>query len=944
VRFAPVIAALLFATATRAQQLAFPGAEGYGRFTTGGRGGVVIEVTNLEDSGPGSLRAAVEASEPRTVVFRVSGNISLNSKLEIKRGDITIAGQTAPGDGICLRNHSLEVSASNVIIRYMRFRLGDVDSVQADALEGQSQRNIIIDHCSASWSVDECVSFYLNENMTLQWCLISESLRYSVHEKGPHGYGGIWGGKNGATFHHNLLAHHSSRNPRFNTGDRNPGENNDRNVDHRNNVIYNWASNSAYGGEGGWYNMVNNYYKYGPATRIQNRIVEPYDEVAKWYIEGNYVHGNPDITADNWAGGVQNVNVDRVRAYEPFPYAPVITHTPENAFEVVLADAGASLKRDSIDSRIVHEARTGTATYGGQTGVGSGIIDSQTEVGGWPELHTYDVPVDTDHDGMADDWEVSHGLDPDNPDDRNEDFNDDGYTNLEKYLNSLCERTDFLMAPAELVASTISYEMINLKWKENALNESGFSIERSTGDTSSFAEIGTVGRDDTLYVDTDLEELTTYFYRVRAFNEHVESIYTNLSKTTTLSASGVPLQVSEPSPADSATDVKIDALLGWEEAIGATSYDVYLGTVNPPQFRGNLVTNEFEPRDLQDSTTYYWRIDAVNDSGTTVGEVWQFTTEPFHKALIAYWPMERGYGSLALDATGNGLYAYLTNMESTTAWVDGRLGKGLQFDGIDDYLLVRNKDIISISIRGFSITFWVKVNESIQAAPWLSKAGFSSDSLNLGYEVYHNGDRAVGFAVGDGEQVSLVEAPDSIFIKGDWVMVTAVRDRATQSLRLYADTTLVAEADDSTWNLSHTGDLFIATNALRDYFFEGALDEVRIYNYALDTTEIRVLYTEGLVRTEPVELALIPRELELHSYPNPFNSNTLVTYSVTQPGTVQLTLFNLLGQEVGSLVNDHKPPGLYTFQLNADHLSSGIYYLRLNNQGQVRTRRISLIK
>ncbi|MFB0515694.1 MAG: polysaccharide lyase family 1 protein, partial [Candidatus Neomarinimicrobiota bacterium] len=272
-----ILFALLTLSHLQAQQLAFPGAEGYGRFTTGGRGGAVIEVTNLNDSGPGSLRAAVEASGSRTVVFRVSGNITLQSRLEIKHGYLTIAGQTAPGDGICLRNYDLKLEAGNVIIRYLRVRLGDSAGIEADALEGPNQINVIIDHCSVSWSVDECMSFYAGQNVTIQWCLISESLHNSVHQKGPHGYGGIWGGTN-CSFHHNMLAHHSSRTPRFNEGDHEAEGRYDRNVDHRNNVIYNWGGNSAYGGKGGWYNLVNNYYKYGPASGPKNRIVEPWDD------------------------------------------------------------------------------------------------------------------------------------------------------------------------------------------------------------------------------------------------------------------------------------------------------------------------------------------------------------------------------------------------------------------------------------------------------------------------------------------------------------------------------------------------------------------------------------------------------------------------------------------------------------------------------------------
>jgi len=418
------------------RQLAFPTAEGFGRFASGGRGGSVMEVTNLDDHGPGSLRAAIEADGARTVTFRISGTIALQSALEIKNDNITIAGQTAPGDGICIRNYPVLIWADNVIIRYLRIRLGDEARQQADAISCMGQKNIIIDHCSFSWGIDEVASFYDNENLTVQWCIISESLHHSIHGKGPHGYGGIWGGK-GASFHHNLIAHNASRNPRFN-GSRTHGQPEKEIVDFRNNVIYNWGANSSYGGEGGKQNLVANYYKAGPASKHRDRIVEPWDEKSEWYVTDNFVLGYPDITADNWAGGVQGKFRKHVRVDRPHPADPIATQTAQQAYEQVLRHAGAILpRRDSVDSRVVREVHNGTATYGGKWGASLGIIDSQKAVGGWPELHSAEVPVDEDHDGIADAWEVLHGLNPKNPDDQKDASDAGGYTNLELYLNDL---------------------------------------------------------------------------------------------------------------------------------------------------------------------------------------------------------------------------------------------------------------------------------------------------------------------------------------------------------------------------------------------------------------------------------------------------------------------------------------------------------------------------
>lgn len=428
-----------------AQQLAFPGADGFGKYTTGGRGGKVYEVITLDDnSNPGSFRYAVNQTGARTIIFKVSGTIFLKSSLNISRGDLTIAGQTAPGDGICIAGNTVQVSADNIIIRYLRFRLGDIYKVESDAIWGRNRKNIIIDHCSMSWSVDEAASFYGNQNFTMQWCIISESLYKSVHSKGNHGYGGIWGGIN-ATFHHNLLAHHSSRNPRFAGGETTTCVN----TDFRNNVIYNWGDNSAYGGEKGTINIVANYYKSGSATSSSSgklyRIVEPYDTAARFYIDGNFVEGFPNITANNWSGGVQGSRaayISEKKMTAPFPFEPIGIETAEEAFQSVLKNAGANLpKRDSIDERILEETRTGTAQYGATyRNGGKGIIDSQEEVGGWPILNSTAAPLDTDVDGMPDYYEVANNFNLNDPEDAKI-VTASGYTNLELYLNGLVDGT-----------------------------------------------------------------------------------------------------------------------------------------------------------------------------------------------------------------------------------------------------------------------------------------------------------------------------------------------------------------------------------------------------------------------------------------------------------------------------------------------------------------------
>ncbi len=521
---------------------AFPGAEGFGAVTTtGGRGGKVYHVTTLDDtSDEGSFRWACKQSGTRTIVFDVSGTIHLKSELKLNSGNVTIAGQTAPGDGICVADYPFVISAPNVIIRFMRFRLGNEalktnpSAHEGDGLGGMDSKNIVIDHCSVSWSIDECLSVYGSHDITVQWCMITQSLVNSGHSKGAHGYGGNWGGA-GASYHHNLLAHHGSRTPRL--GPR-PGTQLDERMDLRNNVIYNYGGNGCYGGENMTVNIVNNYYKPGPATPTGNtgkRIAAPgirtvdyckeldktkseylnatglepksfsmtvtengdpiirvgfregrtqisYEypidletntyqvdsltlkaywnswgvSLHKWghyYLDGNYNSLYEEVNEDNWTYGLWNqisfgsscdyVNPteEQIHALTPMEFVATTTHSAEDAYERVLAYAGASLRRDVYDAMMVADTRDGVASCK-VDGIGEGFINSQDEVvyadgsTGFPVLNATEAPADSDGDGMPDEYELANGLDPLNEEDGAA-VAANGYTNLENYINGI---------------------------------------------------------------------------------------------------------------------------------------------------------------------------------------------------------------------------------------------------------------------------------------------------------------------------------------------------------------------------------------------------------------------------------------------------------------------------------------------------------------------------
>jgi pectate lyase len=438
--------------------IAFPGAEGFGKYTTGGRDGKVYIVTNLNDKGEGSFREAAEAKGKRIIVFAISGTIHLETKLFIKN-DVTIAGQTAPGDGICLADNPVSLGGDNIIVRYLRFRMGDKYQSQKgmvdgsggdDAFGGSRRKNIIIDHCSMSWSTDEVFSIYGGDSTTLQWNIITEPLNYSYHfETGDkdwehHGYGGIWGGSH-LSAHHNLFAHCLNRNPRFNGTRLGASQ---EFADFRNNVIYNWGHNNIYGGEAGIYNIVNNYFKYGPATNknVRYRIINPSKNetlpFGKWHVQGNYVDEAKDVTKNNWLGidmpkdGTEADKKELVQD-KPFTTEAIPDKTAQAAYEDVLKYVGASFRRDTMDERIINNVKTRTGNViDVQGGFPHGTAYELT-VNAWPALKSLPALADSDKDGMPDEWEKKNGLNTADNNDATKYTLSKAFTNIEVYINSL---------------------------------------------------------------------------------------------------------------------------------------------------------------------------------------------------------------------------------------------------------------------------------------------------------------------------------------------------------------------------------------------------------------------------------------------------------------------------------------------------------------------------
>ena len=594
---------------------AFPGAEGHGRYVTGGRGGKVVHVTNLNDKGTGSFRAAVSGSDKKIVVFDVGGVIPLASDITIG-ANTTVLGQTAPAPGITLRYYTVQYGGNNIIVRFIRSRRGQEKNVNdgADATWTREKTGIILDHCSFSWSIDEVASFYDNNNFTMQWCTIGESLNNAGHGKGVHGYGGIWGGKL-ASFHHNLICHVNNRSPRFNgaryewkgyTGNKLyskykwENEVQAENVDFRNCVIYN-CGNGCYGGPGGGQiNIVNNYYKSGPAattSRVTQVTVGAsgnaeghpnlWTMTSRYYINGNQMNNTADfngwsnisydsgtytIDGEQWSPDPNHMNganvtykknsagtdCVRIRLDDPAPTGEVTTHSAASAFDKVLAYSGASLIPDDVDLRYFEEARNGTAKYTGSVTGKKGRIDLVSDVNGYTEANfgtgSRDAGFDTDKDGMPDVWETANGLNPNDANDALTYTVDPAkfYTNLEVYANALVQ--DIMLSgnnDAEDTAKEYYPRYINEAGNViEAINTLGIDLNSNQGGDDPVVEARTT---TIMFNGSDVESESGFFSfgsGKHNFNAKFQGKFNNVEYTQGLKMEGTTLvQFTTQAPA-----------------------------------------------------------------------------------------------------------------------------------------------------------------------------------------------------------------------------------------------------------------------------------------------------------------------------------------------------------------------------------------------------------
>lgn len=891
-----VIAGMMELTA---QVPAFPGAEGFGKYTTGGRGGAVYEVTNLNNSGPGSLRDAVSQSN-RTVVFRVSGDIELQSELVIRGDNLTIAGQTAPGDGICVRDYPTKIDGNNIIVRYMRFRLGDRYGLGSDALDINDQHDIVVDHCTMSWGVDECFSAYGNTRVTIQWCIIGEGLNLRGHSMG-----GLWGGY--TTYHHNLIHSNNTRHPKY-------AYTYDEDItDSRNNVIYNWGYNSAYTSPTGRVNLVNNYYKAGPATGsgVLNRIVQA-EPTKRMHITGNYVAGFPEITADNWNGGVDPLNGGLPVRYDtPFPVPnPLPDQSAEDACREIVAHAGASFpSRDDADNRAIRNLLDSTGN----------ILMRQDDAGGFPRLHSLPAPADTDQDGMPDDYENGMGLNPGDETDRNGDLNGNGYTNLEDYINGLPGIPTSMPPPGFVHAEAVAENRVELSWYDLNGGEAGFLMERST-DSILFEPLEITAPDSGFYLDESVEPLTTYYYRISSFNDTAQSRWAYTDGTTTFAAGEKPEQALMVAPTDNREEIPVTGtLLQWEKGDYTLTFNVYLGAGQGSLELVDSATTatDFFTGALDFGAEYYWRIDAGNANGITPGEVWKFTTlEAAEPELVLYWPFLETEGIIVYDSSGNhndGTLQDVPRLIRTEGPFDRAID--LSNSGPTGHIEVPDNLGISFDENPFSISFWMRISSVSDSSIYLfhkgsfvATAGTERNGKWFGLEMRGGSFR---FSVDDNDTKSVAGSSTSSFVTGDWVHVVVIRDVYKGRLYLYRNGAVSAVFPDNTGSIQQDMPLIIGNsdhmypqyyggNSDENSPYRGELAEFVICRHPLSPEEIEQLYLYNRIPTLSPGVGKSDRPLVsgLNVYPNPFGENLCVEFISGAQNQVLMEILDMDGKVV----------------------------------------------
>lgn len=959
-----------------AQTLAFPEATGFGRFTTGARGATnpqIYLVTNLNDSGAGSFRDAV--SQPgRFVIFKVGGIVNLQSVVAVA-ANTTIAGQTAPGEGILFLGPRVSFTgANNTIARYMRIRYGGTSQNQ-DASGIANGANIILDHMTFTWGTDEVFSVNWDnngtapDNVTIQNSIIGQGMH-----RHNHSAGGLMqpppGGK--ISLIGNLYICNKTRNNKI------KGIN-----EFVNNVVYNWGnygntyghtqSGEAYimGGDSSgasYANIINNYFIGGPNT--SSTVSTPFsvgNANFNLYGSGNYFDNNKNGILDGTlvSQDLTGYPVGDITAIQPTSYDYPMknpTLTAQGAFDQIVSAVGASYpRRDQVDQLMISDLSSkGTAaTY----------VYVQSDLttqfgftnGGAGHVYGAPAPLDTDNDGMPDAWETANGLNPNLADALNVSTTHSPYLNIEVYINSLPNTAapDFVIPPTNLnftnalTSGTPAASSLTVNWNDNATNETNYLLERSLNGTA-FSVIATLPANTTSYNETGLTPNTSYYYRVKAVNTTDSSVYTANATIVTPPVPSAPTQATNPTPANNNTNVELNSgslLLKWTGSTNTTNYTVFFGT--DPQNLTSVATTpysatpSYQLTNLNTATNYYWRIDSSNTLGSVTGNVWNFRA--ITPSLVGNWPFSEApsSGEQIADVT-----SYANNGTLNVAYDNSNvrvLGKenfalDLATAPNTPYIAsIPHQDQILFNTNSFTVSYWMKapstmIPSSSATSLYVLCKGSITKNLTAGatgkrFNVEIKGGQ-LRFAIDDDITKKEITSPIANYFTNNWVHVVIQRDVTAHKMRIYRNGILAAEGDEtavtgigeaSDFIIGNIGELEFqaTTNASAPY--KGAFDELKMYNYALTSTEVSALYNQAVLGNSEFSISKNVGTV----YPNPVKDQLFILLPEYKKSSLTATVMDMTGKVI--LKEKLNAKGNGQFNLNfAGRKASGNYILNVS--------------
>lgn len=916
------VALLLLTLGTYAQQLAFPGAEGYGRYTVGGRNGSVYHVTNLNDSGTGSLRDAV--SQPnRIVVFDVGGIIKLQSVCVV-RNNVTIAGQTAPGDGITITGQRLAFNGSsgNNIVRYIRVRLPRAVGSNTDAMSISDDKNYyMFDHVSVSWGNDG--TFDINtksDNITLQDCIIGQGADWHGHSTGSLIYSGT------ISIIRTLWIDNVTRNPKIR-------------FEHEiiNNVIYNWVENGLIMADtenaDSHCNLIGNYFISGPSTTSPGNYVSRPTPRYYVYEQDNWLDIDNDGTLNgrelDGASDYKTATVVSTKFSHPGPNTIL---SAQDAVTHIINNAGSSFSRDAVDELLIEQL----SSFGTKGNIVQDENSNGIPNGGLGYVMNGTKPTDTDNDGMPDEWEDANGLDK-NTDDAMA-IATNGYANIENYINSIDSAFAYLVAPSGLRSTAKTETSITLTWTNNDEEATKFILEY--GLDSNYGNSVEISANETSTTIEGLNNNTTYYFRIKCANDELSSAYSTVYSTATNAANIAPIKSTDPSPEIRSTDVyHKNVKLSWVNNTGNVAGNLFFEI----KFGESESTMETLVADLEetysytidqlvDNKTYYWQVIATNTLGTTEGDVWSFhTAEEIERELTVYFPFDETTGKTADDVI---VPTTATAHNFTPSWIDGQKGNAVVFPGspANNYMTIPYFNGFYYGLKSFSISLWFKSPGTI-ADSYLFHKGTHSTKMTNGtgkwIGLQYQKDTRLTFAIDDNStksDLNLSGSAGSKYFNNQWHNVVCIRNTESDVLQIYIDGEKVGECTDNTGDIGETANFILGNaNINFDAPYIGALDEFKVYPAALTAAEIYDMY-----QTVKVSKFAVGSNLNAVIYPNPFtNKINLKVENANEKYSISIYSMK------GSLVYQKENISVNTNSIeinNLEYLSKGIYLCKVSSK------------